>query len=427
MRDIDAVAMLRRPNDWSDQFADLEEALAEYGYTVGSGEALEAYGCTFDAWYTNWWYGDGWKIYENDDSRLELDGHCMPPTDLVLGGRILHIDCKVQFDPSDGNWEKDALPALSQPFARFSRFAAVAPFEEPDKTQTMILSYGDKLNEADLPVPVREGYTFGGWYISEEVDMRPDEDDKGGPVNEDKEDARGPRFLRAMTERFGTQIVTSNMRLTALWIPCKNGHSWGKWTQTKAPSITAAGEETRICIMCSKKETRAISALGKQNQTAPRKPVLASRTHNSVTLKTVSGIEYSKDGTTWQTSSVFKGLKKNKKYSFYARKKAAATHNASPKSAKLTVTTLKGATPNIKASAVPESKTAKKGYKVTLEAPNGTTLYYTTNKKAPTVKTKTKVTKKKTLTIKKNTTLRVIAVKKGYTPSKEVKRVYQVK
>jgi hypothetical protein len=83
--------------------------------------------------------------------------------------------------------------------------------------------------------------------------------------------------------------------------------------------------------------------------------------------------------------------------------------------------------PNTKA--VPKSKTAKKGYKIALKAPKGVTLYYTTNGKTPTAKTTTKINpgKTKKLTIRKNTTVRVIAARKGYMPSSPVKRNYRVK
>ena len=40
------------------------------------------------------------------------------------------------------------------------------------------------------------------------------------------------------------------------------GHNWGEWTETKAPTCTEPGEETRTCERCSEKETRAIDAAG---------------------------------------------------------------------------------------------------------------------------------------------------------------------
>ena len=40
------------------------------------------------------------------------------------------------------------------------------------------------------------------------------------------------------------------------------GHSMGAWTQTKAPTCTEQGEETRSCGKCGHSETKAIAALG---------------------------------------------------------------------------------------------------------------------------------------------------------------------
>ena len=42
----------------------------------------------------------------------------------------------------------------------------------------------------------------------------------------------------------------------------KTGHSYTGWTQTKAPTCTAKGEQTRSCKVCEHTETSAIDALG---------------------------------------------------------------------------------------------------------------------------------------------------------------------
>ncbi|MBR3973146.1 MAG: cell wall-binding repeat-containing protein [Oscillospiraceae bacterium] len=39
------------------------------------------------------------------------------------------------------------------------------------------------------------------------------------------------------------------------------GHSWGSWTETKAPACDASGEEKRTCSACSATETRAVDPL----------------------------------------------------------------------------------------------------------------------------------------------------------------------
>ena len=40
------------------------------------------------------------------------------------------------------------------------------------------------------------------------------------------------------------------------------GHSFGEWAETKAPTCTEKGEETRICSICGDSETREVEAKG---------------------------------------------------------------------------------------------------------------------------------------------------------------------
>lgn len=79
----------------------------------------------------------------------------------------------------------------------------------------------------------------------------------------------------------------------------------------------------------------------KQTLSTPDAPTLLSKTANSVTLTSKSGYEYSKDGTTWQSSSVFLDLLPNTTYIFYQRIAETDTNYATEKSASLSVTTLK--------------------------------------------------------------------------------------
>ena len=60
------------------------------------------------------------------------------------------------------------------------------------------------------------------------------------------------------------------------------GHDFGEWTQTKAPTCTEAGVETRECSRCDETETRAIEALGHDytsEVTAPTCTVRGYTTH----------------------------------------------------------------------------------------------------------------------------------------------------
>lgn len=66
-----------------------------------------------------------------------------------------------------------------------------------------------------------------------------------------------------------------------------------------------------------------------QQQKAPD-PVVQSADENSITLKAVSGCEYSRDGVNWQTGTRFTGLQPNTQYTFYQRYAQTGTHYAGP-------------------------------------------------------------------------------------------------
>jgi hypothetical protein len=90
------------------------------------------------------------------------------------------------------------------------------------------------------------------------------------------------------------------------------------------------------------------------------------------------------------------------------------------------VVTPKTATPTNKVIAL--SKKVTKDQKITLKAPKSTTLYYTTNGKKPTTKSKkVKAGKSVKINITKKTVVKVFAVKKYALASKVLSRTYQVK
>lgn len=76
------------------------------------------------------------------------------------------------------------------------------------------------------------------------------------------------------------------------------------------------------------------------NTAIPQKAVLVNRTSSSITVQTVSGYEYSKDGKTWQDSNVFTGLSAFTGYTIYTRVKETDTHKASNKSEGVLIYTL---------------------------------------------------------------------------------------
>ncbi|WP_034861266.1 S-layer homology domain-containing protein [Ruminiclostridium cellobioparum] len=87
----------------------------------------------------------------------------------------------------------------------------------------------------------------------------------------------------------------------------------------------------------------ATAPVAKLPQDAPSAPVLSNKTPVSVTLVSWAAMEYSKNGTTWQSSNSFTGLTPNTAYTFTMRLAATATHEASLSSPPLTVTTNKAA------------------------------------------------------------------------------------
>jgi hypothetical protein len=85
----------------------------------------------------------------------------------------------------------------------------------------------------------------------------------------------------------------------------------------------------------------SLAVLRTAGPAAPGVPVMASRTHNSVTLEATAGHEYSRtNGSTWQASSTFTGLSPSTEYTFIQRVAATAGRDASDNSMVLTVTTL---------------------------------------------------------------------------------------
>ncbi len=95
--------------------------------------------------------------------------------------------------------------------------------------------------------------------------------------------------------------------------------------------------------VCSSVETGSISSesvkIKKADQETPDIPTLASKTHNSITLNTVSGCEYAINGGSWQTSATFNNLNAETEYSFTQRYAETSTHNTSEASGAYVITT----------------------------------------------------------------------------------------
>jgi hypothetical protein len=87
-------------------------------------------------------------------------------------------------------------------------------------------------------------------------------------------------------------------------------------------------------------ESASIQTL-KLPQKAPDAPILAGKTATTVILSPISGAEYSTDGSAWQDDESFTNLTPDTVYTFYARLKETADHEASPPSPPLNVATKK--------------------------------------------------------------------------------------
>jgi hypothetical protein len=74
-----------------------------------------------------------------------------------------------------------------------------------------------------------------------------------------------------MKNKIKWQGLVLILSLVFTFIACGNGeethtHTLGAWEETKAPTETAEGEETRMCAACGEKETRPIQKLPEQPQ-----------------------------------------------------------------------------------------------------------------------------------------------------------------
>ena len=124
----------------------------------------------------------------------------------------------------------------------------------------------------------------------------------------------------------------------------KNGTTWQ--SSNVFSGLSCATEYTfyqrykeTTTTYAGKSSSSLVAKTDKRTQSKPSAPTLLSKTHDSVTLRAVSGYEYSRDGVNWQTSNVFTGLDPETNYMFYQRKAETETYYASESSTYLTVKT----------------------------------------------------------------------------------------
>ena|GEM_PF-1120681 len=113
------------------------------------------------------------------------------------------------------------------------------------------------------------------------------------------------------------------------------GREQGTYDQSESPTITDVLDSPFTVyykVTADNYEDYTGSAkvtITNASQTTPDAPTMDSATATSITLTNVTGCEYSKDGSSWQTSNIFTGLTPDTTYTFYQRKAAATNYNAS--------------------------------------------------------------------------------------------------
>ncbi|MEG1844846.1 MAG: Ig-like domain-containing protein [Clostridia bacterium] len=117
----------------------------------------------------------------------------------------------------------------------------------------------------------------------------------------------------------------------------------GQLTVTKAgtfPITAKIDDATKFTEVAPATNTLTVN-MGAQS--APAAPTMQSRTASSVTLVSVEGMEYSKDGKAWQGSALFEGLQPATECTFYARLKETDLYAASDASTGTAIATLAAA------------------------------------------------------------------------------------
>jgi hypothetical protein len=146
-------------------------------------------------------------------------------------------------------------------------------------------------------------------------------------------------------------VTLNSVTLTAISGAEYRRGTEGAWQASATFSGLTAGTGYTFFARLAETETQAaspasaasatITTTAKTPQDAPAAPTMASVTHNSITLNSISGAEYRR-GTegAWQASATFSGLTAVTGYTFYARLKETASLLASPDSpASATITT----------------------------------------------------------------------------------------
>lgn len=153
------------------------------------------------------------------------------------------------------------------------------------------------------------------------------------------------------TVEFGQELTAALNETLPEAVPVYTWKSAGVPVGTGQTHVVAAGDMgkpltvTVTAFIGGDKEWE-VTSIGvipaKITQPAADKPVLKSKTWDTVELIQQPGVLYKVNNSAWQSSAVFTGLKPNTQYIFYARYAETVTQYAGPPSAGLTVRTEKG-------------------------------------------------------------------------------------
>jgi hypothetical protein len=145
----------------------------------------------------------------------------------------------------------------------------------------------------------------------------------------------GETLTAVTTELTSTPIISDLGTLSYRWRRDTTDIS-GATSSTYELVEADIGSEISVVVSAENCSGDVISentdTVAKALQDAPDAPTLAVATSTSITLDSVAGCEYCKDGGAWQSSPVFAGLTSNTEYTFTQRYVETSTHSPSPES-----------------------------------------------------------------------------------------------
>lgn len=188
----------------------------------------------------------------------------VPSADAALLEQLLKESLRDMGDPGFDIYYGFGVPDLRDvkfPLQELTLDAGAGTFPE-GRTIARQYMVGSVLPE--LPVPVREGYTFMGYFPPLPKQM-PHEDLRCTalwlPEGITEKEEISNQLPTCTEEGYVIFFLPGqNPNLVTLAVP-PLGHSFGTWQQTRAATQYREGEQTRACARCGEKQTRPISKL----------------------------------------------------------------------------------------------------------------------------------------------------------------------